>query len=240
MDIDKLNKSKLLVDKTTYFERIFDFGQESKAEFLNVIQYSTTSIIPIILLNMLLSRFTPNPDNDKGTLEIFIEILIQIIIMVILLFFVNRIVVNIPSYSGYEFTPFSLSSFLVLLFVMISFQTKLSEKIQILLERVEHLWNGSGNEGSNKKPKKTQPISQQQMISNNANISGGVTSISSLPINPVLEQQQQPVQSPNFNNFYSNQETPLIGANTPNGDPYGSNNIMAANEMLGSSFGASF
>ena len=58
MDIDKLNKSKLLVDKTTYFERIFDFGQESKAEFLNVIQYSTTSIIPIIFKYVIIKIYT--------------------------------------------------------------------------------------------------------------------------------------------------------------------------------------
>ena len=46
------------------------------------------------------------------------------------------------------------------------------------------------------------------------------------------------MSSPNFNKMYQNDPTPLVNANSPveNYD----NNIMAANEALGGSFGSNF
>ena len=61
------------------------------------------------------------------------------------------------------------------------------------------------------------------------------TNITSLP---VANQTNQTMSSPNFNKMYQNDPTPLVNANSPveNYD----NNIMAANEALGGSFGSNF
>ena len=63
----------------SFVKHVFNFEDDSKSEILNIIQYSLISIIPIIILNKTMSKYVPESDNKKGTLEISAEILIQII-----------------------------------------------------------------------------------------------------------------------------------------------------------------
>ena len=57
------------------------------------------------------------------------------------------------------------------------------------------------------------------------------TSLSQLPTNYTQPQQMAPEQSPNFNNMYQRDTTPLIGAATPGMNE--SFEPMAANDALG-------
>jgi hypothetical protein len=61
--------------KPNFFKHVFNFDDESKAEILNIIQYALLAIIPIVILTKSISRFIPEAEEDKGSLEITLEIL---------------------------------------------------------------------------------------------------------------------------------------------------------------------
>jgi len=121
--------------------------------------------------------------------------------------------------------------------ITMSLQTKLGEKVSILVERVSELWNGKSEDTKGKKKqngsgnvKVSQPISgQQQMgaITGQPNYTEG-TAISALP--NYEQQSTSSQQLPNYNNMYRQDTTPLVGAATPEG--FG-NEIMPANAVLG-------
>jgi hypothetical protein len=113
-------------------------------------------------------------------------------------------------------------------------QTKLGEKVSIIVDRIMEVWEGPKDKKNGKKGqgsvKVSQPISQNQsMASSMGSSSMGSTSINSLP-------QQQPTQQmPDYNNMYQQDSTPLVGAASPGMESFGP---MAANEGIGSAFGS--
>ena len=152
---------------------------------------------------------------------------------------IHRIITFIPTYSGEKYADFNVTSIiLVMLVIVLSLQTKLGEKVSIIVDRIIEIWEGPKD--TKKKGKKgqgnvkvSQPISQGQSAMNQAMMSSpGTTSINSLP-------QQQ---SPDFNNMYQQDSTPLVGAATPGVDGFsGQGEIMAANAFGGgSAFGDAF
>ena len=121
-----------------------------------------------------------------------------------------------------------------MLVIILSLQTKLGEKVSILVERVMELWEGSNK--NNKKGKGnvkvSQPISQNQMAISQSINSTGSTSINSLP----TTQPSQTQQLPNYEQMYQQDSTPLIGAATPGMESF---EPMAANSG-GGAFGSAF
>jgi hypothetical protein len=111
--------------------------------------------------------------------------------------------------------------------ITLSLQTRLGEKVSVLFDRVVELWDGSSKD---KKPKKksnvrvSQPISGQQ--TGQPQFNDG-TSIMALPANPPQQSQQQT----NYNGMYQQDNTPLVGANSPAPDMY--NEPVAANAGFG-------
>lgn len=254
------NLSKKTKSNLGFLSSVFSFDDDFKASFMNINQYIFLALIPIILLTKTIKRFTPDPDNEKGSFEILFEILAQLFFLFAGLFIINRIVVYIPTYSEVDYEIFPISSVLIGLMILFSFQTAIAEKINILSERIEGLWNGESDTSNNKKKKKgnssvkvSQPISnqgqqqpsypQQNMIlpSPSSVSMNGTTSINNLPqMGGGGGGSGSPQQSnQNYNDFYANQETPLVGANSPEGFG-GGGEILAANAVLGGSFGSSF
>ena len=66
--------------KVGFFKHVFNFDDESKADILNIVQYSLIAIIPVVILNKAMSRYIPEADEKKGSLEVSAEIIIQIIV----------------------------------------------------------------------------------------------------------------------------------------------------------------
>ena len=170
---------------------------------------------------------------------------------------IHRIITYVPTYSGMEYPEFSIIFIiLAILMITLSLQTKLGEKVSILVDRLTELWEGkSNNKGKNGKGKGnanvkvSQPISGQNMGGSitmpmntlpsnqsamNQSLYGGSTSISQLPTSDMNAPTQQ---LPNYNNMYQNDTTPLVGAATPGMDSF---EPMAANSVLGGGFGASW
>ena len=229
-------------DSKSFFKHVFNFDDDSKSEILNIIQYALIGLIPVILLNKSMSNYVPEADDKKSSLELSAEIVIQIIVMFIGLLIIHRINTFVPTYSGIKYPDFNIIFIiLAVLMITLSLQTKLGEKVSILVDRIMDLWNGTdsskkkGKNGKNGTVKVSQPISgQQQMITGQMmtpqtqpTYTDG-TSINSLPTSSSTTPTQQ---LPNYDNMYQQQPTPLVGAGSPSME--GFSEPMAANSVLG-------
>ena len=204
--------------KKTFLNHVFSTTEEGKAEILNVVQYSLLGVIPIVLLNKLIQRFIPEADSEKSSLEILAEILIQLIVMFCGIILIHRIITYIPTYSEFKYESLTLTNvILAFLVIVLSIQTKLGIKVNILVDRLADLWNGTSSEDENPKKKKnvrfSQPVSRQPDYLE-------PTHSDMLPAPIVQSRQSAPPQ----------QQAPQQEYSGP----------MAANSLLGGSFGAMF
>jgi hypothetical protein len=245
--------------KKSFLKHVFNFDNDSKSDILNIIQYALIAIIPVVILNKSMQKFVPEADEKKGSVEVLAEVLIQVVVMFTGLLIIHRIITFIPTYSGSEYPEYHVVyNILAVLMITLSLQTKLGEKVSILVDRVVELWEGKT--GQNKKGngkqgnvKVSQPISGNMNLNSggmnttqhssqsinqaaiNQSLYGGSTSISQLPTADMSAPAQQ---LPNYNNMYQKNDTPLIDAATPGME--GFNEPMAANSVLGGGFGASW
>ena len=223
--------------KQNFFKHVFNFEDDSKADMLNIIQYSLIAIIPVIILNKTMAKYVPEADETKGSLEVVAEVIVQIIIMFVGLLMIHRVITYVPTYSGMKYPDFNIIFIiLAVLMITLSLQTKLGEKVSLLFDRVIELWDGKSE-----KPKKqgggnvkvSQPISGSQNVvtaqnpaMNQALYNDG-TSINSLP-----NATMSPQNLPNYDNMYKQENTPMPGAASP-GMMDGFQEPMAASEFLG-------
>ena len=233
-------------DSKSFFKHVFNFDDDSKSDILNTIQYALIAIIPIVLLNKSVGKYVPESDDKKGSLEISAEIVIQIIVTFIGLLIIHRIITYIPPYSGTKYPDFHIVYIiLAILMITMSLQTKLGEKVSVLVDRIIELWDGTSSDKKKKNGtvRVSQPISGQQMIPPPASTYTDGTAISSLPTNDVTYGSQNTVQAqqlPNYDAMYRQDTTPLVGAATQ-GMSEGFGEPMAANSVLGGgAFGSSW
>jgi len=232
-------------DSKSFFKHVFNFDDDSKSEILNIVQYSIIALIPIIILNKSMSNYVPEADDNKGSLELSAEILIQIIVMLIGLLLIHRIITFVPTYSGVKYPDFNIIFIiLAVLMITLSLQTKLGEKVSILVERLMELWNGKQDKKKNGKSgnvKVSQPISGQsgsitgQMMPQTQSTYTDGTSINSLPTSDAALSAGTTQQLPNYDNMHRQDTNPLVNANSP-GQMEGlgmMNEPMAANSVLG-------
>jgi hypothetical protein len=227
--------------KPGFFKHVFNFNDDSKSDMLNIVQYAAIALVPVVILNKAMQRFVPEADDEKGNVEILAEIIGQVFIMFLGMLIIHRIITFIPTYSGSKYANFDVTNIiLAMLVIILSLQTKLGEKVSIIVDRVMELWEGPKD--TKKKGKKgqgnvkvSQPISQGQSAVANIPMmtSPGTTSISSLPSG-----QQQPQQD--YNNMYQQDNTPLVGAASPGMEGFGGGGVMAANEGGGGAWGSAF
>lgn len=245
--LDELTKNNSA--KKGFFKHVFNFDEESKEEMLNIIQYALLALIPIIILNKSMQKFVPEADDEKGSVEILAEIVMQIVIIFIGMLIIHRIITYFPTYSGAKYVDFSVTNIiLAVLLIVLSLQTKLGEKVGIMVDRITDLWDGSSESDKKQDKKKnkkgnvkvSQPISQNQMHMQNPmqnqmqmQPSSQGTSLSQLP--PPQLMSSQP--SPDFNNMYQHDNTPLVDASSPATANYEGFVPMASNEVLGGAFG---
>ena len=227
-----------------FFRQVFNFDEDNKNSLLNLFQYSFISIPLVLIVLKVLNYYTPEEDDTKGALEIFAEILGSIVVLLFAIWFINKIVRYIPTYTKCDYKPFNEINFIIPLFViLLTIQTKLGSKINILVERLFDLIEGKTNlkdsSSKNKDYKTTQPISQApthqpsqadvavmqqpQMLQNRGGLETQIA-------NSMYNQNQ------NLNQIYQGPNNPLENANSPNQgyEP------VAANSGGGGMFGSAF
>lgn len=229
----------------SFFKHVFNFDDDSKSDILNIMQYALVAIIPVVILNKTIGKYVPESDDKKSSLEITAEVIIQIIVTFMGLLIIHRMITFIPTYSGSKYPEFQVVYIiLAILMITMSLQTKLGEKVSVLVDRVLQLWNGepSSKPKNNKNAVKvSQPISGQisgQPLNQSAitqSLYTDGTAISALPTNDVQYggNDSSTQQLPNYNAMYKQENTPLVGAATPGQQMEGFNEPMAANSVLG-------
>lgn len=231
--------------KESFFKHVFYFNDKSKSDVLNMVQYSFIGILPIIIINKLISKYIPEADESKGSLEITAEVIIQMLIMYFSIYMINRVVTYFPTYSGDGYGDYNITNvILISLMITLSLQTRLGEKVNILYERIVELWEGRTNPKKTPKIKVSQPISGQSQILPSQTINSNTSNQNAM--NQSLYTDSTPINSlptntqlPNYNNMYQKDNTPLVGAASPNMEGY-ENEIQPANSVLGGAFGSSW
>ena len=207
--------------KKTFFSHVFSTTEEGKSELLNVVQYSFLGVIPIVVLNKLIQRFIPDADDEKSSIEIIIEVLLQLIVMFCGIVLIHRIITYIPTYSGFKYENLVLTHvILAFLVIVLSVQTKLGIKVNILFDRLSELWNGPNYDKGDEKNavrngvRVSQPISQhapsQADYLENTGVQGGM-----FPPAPVVT-SRGPTGNGTYDNMMRGQpaiEQPVLPAN---------------------------
>jgi hypothetical protein len=205
--------------KRNFFSHVFSTSDESKAEFLNVIQYSSLGVLPVVLLNKLVNKVIPDANTDKSSLEIVLEIFLQLFIMFCGIVLIHRVITYIPTYSGFKYEHLSLTNvILAFLVLVLSIQTKIGIKTNILVDRVAELWNGPSSSGKSKPARRSV---------SGANISGAL--------------RHSPSSADNFDSTIVQTDVyppaPSAGYSTKqNTNDFMDSGPMPANAMVGGSF----
>lgn len=238
---------KITETSTGFFEYVFNFDDDCKSGMLNMIQYSVLAIIPVVVLLKGIKNFVPEDDESKGSLEIIVECIGQIAFIVLSIWFIDKMIRYIPTYSKTAYDVFNSTNFLIPFIILLTtMQTKFGAKINILADRALDVWHGRQPGEEVVVPKKnnirvSQPITGSGM--HKPSQADSLDTSQLLPGNPALtsmpqlsqqpqqqqpqlapqqqqQQQQQPQEyEPNFNDMYQ--------------EP------IAANGALGGMFGGS-
>lgn len=175
-----------------FVEHVFLFDDQTKSELMNVLQYAILAIIPIVLMNKLTQAYVPDSDEEKPTLEITIEILLQIAILFVGMYFIDRIITFIPTFSKVDYPSFNVMNVILgFLVIVLSLQTKLGLKVEILTNRLLDYFGLGETE--------YQPTAKQQRPSNVSVSQPIVHNGGGMPIMP--QQSHQPSRSDSLGNY---------------------------------------
>jgi len=156
------NISDIKESKKTFITHVFSNTEEDRGEILNVSQYAVMGLVPIVVLNKTIQRFVPEADPDKSSIELLAEILIQIIVIFVGLVFIHRIITFFPTYSGFKYENLVLTNvILAFMVIVLSIQSKVGTKVNIIVDRLNDLWNGYSEEDvedTKKKVRVRQPV----------------------------------------------------------------------------------
>ncbi len=234
-----------------FFNHVFNFDSDNKANMLNLIQYIFIGIIPIVLTLKAIKAYVPEEDDTKGTLEISLEVSIQLFSIFFSIWFIDRIIRYIPTYSGVAYHKFNEVNFVLpLLIILVTMQTKLGAKINILADRVMDLWNGNQSPHVGKTNQGNVKVSQPIVTPGIHQVSRADNLDNTLIAPPP---QQMPAQNnvsmidalPNIINNNTNTNTNNNGLSSFQNQAIQNSFMeamepMAANGALGGAFGASF
>ena len=196
--------SEIIKPDQGFISHVFNFDNKSKNELSNIIQYSILAIFPIVILNKTIQRFIPEADETKGSIEVLIEIILQLGLIFVGMFFIHRIITYIPTYSESKYDNLSVvNNIISFLIIILSLQTKLGDKMNIIMDRILSFIDNTPNE---KKPSES-------------------NSSYSLPIlntqNPIISNSQVQENSPTQNQF-EEPEFNIMAANDALGGAFGS------------------
>ena len=226
-----------------FLNHVFNFDSDNKANMLNLVQYIFIGIIPIVLTLKAIKAYIPEEDDTKGTIEISLEVAIQLFSIFFSIWFIDRIIRYIPTYSGVAYHKFNEINFVLpLLIILVTMQTKLGAKINILADRVMDIWNGNQNPYVGKTNQGNVKVSQPIVTPGIHQVSRADNLDNTLIAPPP---QQMPAQNnismidalPNMaggNGLSSFQNQAIQNSFMEAMEP------MAANGALGGAFGASF
>lgn len=238
-----MDKAEEIIEKNInngegFFSYMFNYDEDTKSTILNMLQYMVFAIIPVVIILKLIKEYVPEDDDTKGSFEIAIEVVLQLGVLFLAIWFIDRLIRYFPTFSKMPYGKFNELSYVVpLLVIMITMQTKLGAKINILVERVNEIWSGNSAPQqvvAANNVKSRQPIAQSHQPSRGDTLDNQL-----LP--PVTQPNTTQISSlPNLNNSGQDPNarygTDVMNLALLDAD----NEPMAANGLLGGAFGSSW
>lgn len=192
-----------------FVKTVFDTSKTSQDEVVNASQYALLALPPAYALLRLLREYVPEPDEQKGTLELTAEVVVQAVAMVIGIIVIDRAILYIPTLSGspYGDQPNKILPLLPFIIILLTVQTKLGIKIDILMDRM------TGNTGG--QPKHQEEENEHVPMANYIPRGGYDTG------NPASQQQMPPPPPHPVEHALqeSKEDTPASIPETPTQDP---------------------
>jgi len=238
---DFLSSAKIQGGSKSFIGHVFSSAEEDKAEIFNVLQYAIYALIPIVVLNKLIQRFIPEADPDKSSLEILLEIAIQVVVIFGGIILIHRVITYFPTYSGFKYDNLTLTNaILAFLMIVLSIQSKLGTKANIIVDRISELWEGSSGGGGGGDKKKL-----RESMRVRSPMSGGHTSSQADYLDSGMQGGVFPpgpsVQPTNRGGGGDPYDHMMKGGGGGNQMDFGVSQIMPANALLGGSgFGSAF
>jgi hypothetical protein len=127
------------IDSTTnggFFSYVFKLSKFKQADLLNFVQYSSLSIIPVLILYYLVKKFSFRCTYANSSLYIISITLIPIVLFVIGVYFIDRLINFIPSLSGKYYDVINLTNISILIIIiLLTSSGGYQERTSILLYR---------------------------------------------------------------------------------------------------------
>jgi len=201
------SQDESISSSTTFVDFLMDNNAKSKV--LNIGQYSIMAIIPVVILNKMMQHIFPQIDESKNNFEITIEVCAQLIMLFIGLYFIDRSIRYFKTYSSEEYGEVSILNMILPFSILIlSIQSKMGQKINIVVERLIVHFNIKQKDENKILVKQAQipiendmrEIVKAQPIQESPEQTNGRVA---MPIATMQQQQKQPSQEqPNFNQMY--------------------------------------
>jgi len=133
-------KENIIPVKNSFLKSVFSFDAESKNEIMNIFQYALTAFVLVIILNKVFQTYIPEADETKHYTTLIFEMLIQLIGLFLGMIIIHRIITNIPTYSKLPYQPINMLSFIIpFLVILLSLQTKLGDKVTIIMDSLSYV-----------------------------------------------------------------------------------------------------
>jgi hypothetical protein len=228
-------------DKKTFLNHVFDTSDDAKGQVFNIFQYAFLAIIPILLLNKMVQQWIPEIDNRASTLQIALEVSLQLTVMLIGVIIIHRVVTFVPTYSGFSYPlggelQLTTGVILIFLIIVLSLQTKMGIKMNLLYERFWHLWNGTSEDDDEDAPTTRGSGNKNKRTANRHAGSSADNLDTTIPgVFPPMPMQQsgEKVTGGDIRNQMSGGNGVFSAPNSPG------ESILPANSLLGS-FGGLF
>ena len=204
--------------KPGFFKHMFELVDDDKSQLLNYLQYVLVALIPVVVILKVMRAYVPDDDEDKSTSIVTVEVIGQILAIFLSIWLVDRFVRFVPTYSGLPYQPMYLCNFVIaFLMILLTMQSKLGSKVDILVERVLDLWEGKNEEKDDKKEKRDKKVKTafQKTDVNPQMKEDGLAILRAAAPQGEMPDMSRARPSPDFNNMYDNQITPMPGAASP-------------------------
>lgn len=202
------DENEQINESSTFLEHMMD--NDMKSKLLNISQYTAMAVVPVIALNKLMQHIFPQVDETKNNLEITIEVCGQLIMLFIGLYFIDRAIRYVKTYSGEQYESISiLNMILPFSILLLSIQSKMGQKFNIVVERLMVHFNIKKKEEKKIAVRQANlPIENdmRELVATNQETTNGRVSMpmGAVPPPPPPQQKPQPPNNPqnNFNQMY--------------------------------------
>ena len=121
----------------SFIDYITSFSATEKCQVMNLVQYCGIAVVPLLAILKIMKIYMPISNPLKPTSELVFEVIVQLLVILVSFFFIHKFVLYFPTYSESKYENFSLlSGMLPLLFLMFTLDTKISEKLNVLFDRL--------------------------------------------------------------------------------------------------------